>query len=464
VDLLGGSVPPEVVLSHPRHEAAQKRLPELIGQLRGCSSVEEGYQFQQALLGEVLAAETARNAFSRAVKRIGRGKAPVAGTPEPQSGMDVSLSAAWELERDVCERVARQYRCVGDALAWRVLGFQRKFVIALSQNAPPGVMAGKAGLAAELAEVENARAGGRFALLHDLSNCLRIGDVTVFGEDGVATTIEVKSDPARRRTVQLQRIAAAAGAARGQGPLPGQDRKTILYDLDLPFRTHLKTLQDGTMRAASEGLFAARIPGDRALLAADLHGCSAQGWTPEQFGDQADRKLRTVLRRAGLGVGESLVMASSLDSVGRDPLRVPFAAYPLHPVTCARIIGDLALFSVVTSGPILAESLRRSGIPARWTRPPGPGTLMPGEVVMDMTATASNPVSPALASKVGLGGRNLEMEFSRTLQMRRSELDMYLIQLLDQDTWIEGIRYMLADPALNARPWPHYKDEDQVWT
>jgi hypothetical protein len=47
------------------------------------------------------------------------------------------------------------------------------------------------------------------------------------------------------------------------------------------------------------------------------------------------------------------------------------------------------------------------------------------------------------------------MEITRTLQMRRSELDKYLIEILDQDTWIEGVRYMLADPELDGRPWPH---------
>jgi hypothetical protein len=47
--------------------------------------------------------------------------------------------------------------------------------------------------------------------------------------------------------------------------------------------------------------------------------------------------------------------------------------------------------------------------------------------------------------------------------MKRSDLDHYLIEMLDQDTWIEGIRYLLADPGLGGRPWPHYRGEDQVW-
>jgi len=63
------------VLDHPRHRAAQDSLVELIRQLRACTNVYEGYEFQQALLSRVLAVEEDRNAFSRAVKRMANGKA-----------------------------------------------------------------------------------------------------------------------------------------------------------------------------------------------------------------------------------------------------------------------------------------------------------------------------------------------------------------------------------------------------
>src|SRR5262245_6124162 len=49
----------------------------------------------------------------------------------------------------------------------------------------------------------------------------------------------------------------------------------------------------------------------------------------------------------------------------------------------------------------------------------------------------------------------LRWENSRTLQMRRLELDRYLIELLDQEVWLQGVKYMLADPNLKNRPWPH---------
>jgi hypothetical protein len=462
VKLLADEVAAGAILSHPRHQAAQQSLAELIEQLRAARNIEDGYEVQQALLERRLEADDTYFVYRRAAMRVRAGKQPQPGVPEPQSGMDPAMPEAWELERDLSERIGRQYRCIGDALAWRVFGFQRKQIIALSQSDPPGPMARKKGLAAELAELEQARAEGRFAILHDLTNCLRIGDVTVFGDDGTATTIEVKSDPNRRSPAQNRKIKAALAAVRDNAPLPGQDPRIRLYDLDLPFKTHLDVLCLGTMRADRDGIFAARIPGGRALIVADMYGCSKQGWTDDEFAAGLESKRNAALRRAGIsGDPQWLVTATSLDLVSRDPLRVPFAAYPLHPVACARIIGDLAAFFVITSGPILADSVRRAGIEARWVRPAAAGDLTPGEVVMEMVTRTSAPVPPALAEQ--LHRRDLRLEYSRTLQMRRSELDMYLIQLLDQDTWLQGVRYMLADPDLKGRPWPHYRDEDQVW-
>jgi len=442
----------EQVLDHPRHRAAQETLVELIRQLRACTNVDEGYEFQQALLSQVLAVEEDHHAFNRAVKRMASGKSPQAGAPEPQSGLDPSLPSTWQLELDICERVARQFRCVGDALAWRVFGFERQYITALARNQSPGMMAGKLGLAAERARVEQVwREDGQFALMHDLTNCLRIGDITVFRDEG-PEQIEVRTNAKRRNSVQNRRIKAARRALGRAGPLPGDDRGEWLYDLDLPYRTHLDLLAIGTERAAREGIFAAKVRGDRALLVADFYGCQAQGWTEDQFNDQLERKFSGALRRAGLGLRQaSNIHATSLDSVSRDPLRVPFAAYPLHPIACARLIGDIAIFTVETSGPALAASVSDAGIPARWVWA-GTGEIPPGVVVMEMTSKRSWPVP----------GR-LFLEHSKTLQMQRRELDRYLVELAEQKTWIEGARFMLADPDAPQRPWPCYRGEHSVW-
>jgi len=438
----------------------QPVLADLIQQLRACANVKDGYEFQHALLSHLNKADTARAAFAQAVKRIRSGKSPQRGAPDPQSGLDPSRLETWQLERDVCERLVRQLKCVGDALAWRVFGFQRKHIIALCQNASPGAFADKAGRAAELVHVERAYSeDGKFAILHDLTNGLRIGDVTIFDNDGTFKTIEVKTNPSRTSPAQNRRIKAAAAAVADNAPLPGKDRRARLYDIDLPYQTHLDVLRLGTERAARDGIFTAKLAGDRALLVTDIYGYTAGGWTDDEWPNAVDRKFTAAIRRAGIGDDRQWhVMATSVDSVSRNPARVPFAAYPLHPVACARIIGDYAIFHVTTSGPTLADSLRRAGIDARWVLPPAQQyrELRPGEVVMEMITSTSGP-APTFGSGV-------RAELSRTLQMQRSELDRYLIELPDQATWIEGIRYLLADYQFgDGQPWPHYRGEDQIW-
>ena len=180
-----------------------------------------------------------------------------------------------------------------------------------------------------------------------------------------------------------------------------------------------------------------------------------QGWTEEEFAEQLDRKSSAARRRAGLGPRQpSDVCATSTDSVSRDPQRVPFAAYPLHPVACARLIGDLAVFTVETSGPTPTQSLGTAGFNARWVRSPGAvGDLAPGVVVMELSVITGSQLLP---------GR-LRAEASSTLQVCRSALDQYLIELVDQDTWIKGLRRMFADPGGQGRPWPTYRGEDRTW-
>jgi hypothetical protein len=48
----------------------QKGLPELILQLRAAANVRDSYELQQELISHVRETEEARNAFSKAVKRM----------------------------------------------------------------------------------------------------------------------------------------------------------------------------------------------------------------------------------------------------------------------------------------------------------------------------------------------------------------------------------------------------------
>ena len=55
---------PDDVFAHPRHEAAQKALPDLIVQLRAAANVKDGYELQQELIGHVRETEETRSKHS----------------------------------------------------------------------------------------------------------------------------------------------------------------------------------------------------------------------------------------------------------------------------------------------------------------------------------------------------------------------------------------------------------------
>jgi hypothetical protein len=443
-------------MMHPRHQAMQQELVPLVEQVRACRGGRDGYEAQAEILTRLLAVEDDRNAFSRAVKRMAKGGKPQPGAPEPPSGRDPGDIATWIFERDLCERLGRQLRSLGDALAWRAFGCNRHILLAWCRNMPPGVMAGKEGLVAERAFIEEQwRDHGRFVLLHDLTNCLRIGDATEWDPGrGGPRIVEIKTNRRRKDPRQQRRIDAAHAAVYEGGNLPGDHRDERLHDLGIPLRTHLDLLRTATERAAHDGVFALKVPGSRAVCVVDYYGVNAQGWKPEQYGARLEKVWQGAKRRAGIDARRELnIHATSLDSVSRDPLRVPWAIYPLHPVICTRLIGDMATFVVETSGPRLAEDLTGRGVPATWVRPAElGGVLQPGEVVMEIDDSKSSPA----------GGR-LTLELTRKLQTQRSELDRYLIELLHQESWAAGIRHLLDAPDIAQRPWPVFQDEHLIW-
>jgi hypothetical protein len=451
------SYDPDDMMMHPRHQAMQPVLAQLIQQLRDCETAEAGVDFQRDLLARLLDVEKDRAGFKRAAKRMRGGKGPHPEAPEPQSGRDLTDVETWQFEQEVCERLARQLRSVGDALAWRVFGFHRPFILALCRNQSPGPMYGKAGLPAELEYVERTcKEDGAFALLHDLTNCLRIGDMTVWDGVNPPRTEEIKTNPENTKRAQLRRINQARAAVLDGGPLPGDNASELLYDLDLPLRTHLDVLRDALERAATDGIYATPVPGSRALFVVDQYACAEQGMSSEQFNERHQHAVDGALQRAGIAAGREdyNIHSTSLDSTARDPLRVPWANYPLHPVACARLIGDYAVATVETSAPLLTRLLQVSGLDARWVRPPGKGDLQQGEVIMEIHQQEQ-------LRAVALPG-GVTMTPGWTLQMRRSELDRYLMELLKPGMWVAGIKHVLAARQV-GQPWPHYRNEHEIW-
>jgi hypothetical protein len=429
------------LFNNPIHQDAYRDLAQLIVNLRQCRTYEDYYHFQQELLVKVLAVQEHRAACTRVVKRLRSGKGVPADAPELRGDADRNNPDAWELEADVCERVDRQLRSIADALAWRLFDYDRRVIVALSRNGPSGPMTGKEGLAAEQAFlIRSWQDDHCFVLLHDLTSCLHIGDATLFkavGREYEAYLYEIKTDPSRRKSAQLRRKRLAEEAIRDGGPLPN-DAEARLIDLDIRYKTHLKMLRDAFEKATTRGVIGMKVPGGRALVAANLSK-GYELWPEREFIERTGDAHDAACQRAGiLGRGHPITFFSN-DMVARSPTVPPWAIYPLHPVVCASLIVDMTAFFVTISSEPLIEALREAGLTVQWLLPPDLKQLIPNQEVI----------------RIHNGVRSTEM--------RSSELQRLALELVDLPTWVGGIREMFSRDDVQGRPWHYFANERKVW-
>ncbi|MET8008978.1 hypothetical protein ABZU86_33835 [Streptomyces sp. NPDC005271] len=430
----------DALVKHPFHRETGERLVSLISDLRQCHGPEDFVAFQERLLVATLAASEARGERSRVIKRLRRGARLPADAPELAVGDPYDIED-WRLESDVLERVGRQLRSIGDAMAWRAFGYDRRYILALRRNESPGPMTlSKEGTVHEIQFAqEQWSEHRRFAMLHDLTNCLRIGDVTVFDnprEDGEQEILlhELKTNPRRRESAQLIRTRMAADALHTNGPLSGHE-KAHLFATGIPYKAHLDTLRDAFAFAHQDGLKTMRVPGQRGLVAMDISAVGNRWGMPEAT-RQFESAYAALIRRTRL-TGQRVCFGSG-DQAARNTLLPPWGIYPLQPAECAGLIADVLVFTVTTSSDGFVEEVRKAGIDARWVLPEGT-EMGPNEVIVEVE---------------GYGHR---------ITMTRREIERLLLELTDLPTWAEGIKRLLRRGPAGWQPWPHFLNEHLIW-
>jgi hypothetical protein len=295
-------------------------------------------------------------------KRLQRGQSVPADVPAPPSGDPTELST-WKLESYVFERLARQLRTVGDGFAWTCFGYDRRLILALSRNDSPGPMYGKDELPYELGAIEELwRDKQHFALHHDLTNCLRIADLTEFTTTGQNLFHEIKAKPHTEKK-QLERAQAVVDAIMHGGVLPSSVDDTRLVELEEPYRTNLKQLDDLLQLAKRNGCHGMKLPQGRALIAFSLP-LMATRWIDNR--DEGTRIMestrRRALRRAGIDNAMHHIKGYSGDNAARSPVMAPWTIYPFSPNDCAALTCDMLLFDTTVSADALVESLERAGL------------------------------------------------------------------------------------------------------
>ena len=350
----------QTVLQHPAQIETYRHVVQLLGELRVSSSPRDFFRLQESLFECAFNVDRRRAECARARKRVARGKEPQdAGTDDPAWG-DPMDPTSWQTEEFVHERLLRQYRSVGDSIAWTLFGHDRRVIASLASNASPGPLVkradgqGQDARAAELDAVRSAVADGDFAVLHDLTNCLRIGDLSRINSEG-AQVGEVKLNPRNVKVSQLRRMEAAISSIERQRPLPGS--KMTIVDLTTRYRSNTRAIGDLFEKSRISGVAGAVLRQGQSLMVVDFRSMSARyGEDIDQGIKVIEAKRQSLWRRAAIDRPSShRLHGRSADEAARVPLLPPYGIYPAAPDVCATLICDYAVFETHLSVEALAS-------------------------------------------------------------------------------------------------------------
>ncbi|BCY13464.1 hypothetical protein [Actinoplanes sp. L3-i22] len=430
------------VLTHPAHQQTLNAMVALIQDLRACRTPEDLYAFQRQLRDRVLEVERRRSAISQQMKRLRRHKSISSDAPELGTDRDRTAEASWAFEGDVYERIWRQLKTVADALAWKVFHYDRAIIVALSRAEAPGMMYGKAGLEKELEAIETAWADRRqFVLHHDLTNVIRVGDLTMFGHDGYAELREIKSNERYRLSAQDELLAATSHVLADQtGALPSGHfpvRTGIDYRTDLG---GLRELLD--LAHARTGIVGGRVSSGRAVVAVSQY-TAADHFTPERFSARLDTELARVRGRIGADDPGHTLTLPSIDNAGNHRAGPPWAIYPVSAGAAASLIADGMFFVVCMNPHTIIDALSKAGVEAQWLQR------------LDGT---ENVDAPLLDVSRRIGNRRL----SCTLNF--SAIRCLMLELIDLRTWSQQVAAILnGDLRMGIQPWPCFAREAKTW-
>jgi len=343
------------LVQRPEQTLACSRIATLIDGLRRATSDQGYFDIQVQLFDWVAPAQVALMEARRNRHREQQGKR-----------VSPPLLASWADDERLWYRIQRQYRAVGDALAWKRLNFNRRFILAYSRNADPGPLAARPeGVAAEVKEVARLwRDHRELALIHDLTSCLRIGDVTVFETRGPRVR-EIKSSGRKPRPQQLRRMNDALEFLAGRGPLRDPVEGTMWeFVTDVQFKTRFREL--GRALELAEQQRASSIVVRKGWVLDCAVGARRQPEPrPDSVSEGLERfhQLKTrAYSRAGFDAsGTHLLRIGATDDLAVSPALAPPTIFPLEPWMCAMLTCDLAAYLSVMSWGLIAESFRGQG-------------------------------------------------------------------------------------------------------
>ncbi len=346
----------EKTLFHEIQQFTIQHLERLVPRVRDVKSAEDCFRLQEELLGLIYQVEEIELEASRKLR----------------GGYDLSIRA----EQWAAGRGARQLRTIGDAMAWMVTGGDRRAIAALSQNDGPARIYGKGekGLRAEFQTVNAFWQQGHFALLHDLTNCLRIDDLTVCNRlhrQGVPddhpcppdefSLVEIKSNHrARPSQNQKARHEAAAAAINEGADIHTTDGIRKQFRWSGGYENHEEALGRVLDNAMADGVAGEQIEEGWVVTAVRF-----VDWKPGTAAKDIigtwERKRAELLDKANMRATPVHRLQTG-DSAGRILKCIPFSLYPMEPRAVAFLTGDWLMFDSTLSIEYFESRLNAAGM------------------------------------------------------------------------------------------------------
>lgn len=279
----------------------------------------------------------------------------------------------------------------------------------------------------------------RFTLLHDLTSCLRIGDVTEVHPAGQRIVQEIKaSNSGVKRAAaraQVARAQAAVDAIHGGAPLPGGESEA-LWESNVQFRSHLRALNDAIKLAAERG-WAVRRVADRVVGMMDFT-CSGGGDGQQSLDDYRGRMDALVLQHVA-GPREHAHRALPADTAARHPATAPFGIFPLDVSARAKLICDFLLVDFRLGVKLVTSALQQPGLLVHHLLPNSSETLDPAADVYQIR------------------------KGSRTLTVHAGAVWQLLVEFVDTRCWARANINLLNTGSAFPSPLLTFSNERAAW-
>lgn len=365
------------VLPHPRHAANLEKVAALIRELQSSEDLAELRVLQQKLLQAISEAESEQREATEEKRKLDSAHVLVVEEGRRSGSMDKTRlrelrreSDERRLQIDVLKRVRRQLRSVGDGLLWKAVGYNRGYVYAIWDGPGSGnaALSEPVGLDAELSVVERVwESEGSLAVMHDLTNCGRVGDLTIVPGEGTIKIAEVKAASSldykqvKRMQDMVAFLQGAPKMSEGGHEIYASEPFNPSDELKEAGLYRMEAYAHAVENAGEQGVGWATIGDHKGLLAvAPAH----PRWDPVKAAEVSEKEREGLYEKAFEPAYEAFAAASvtaedtvvyvwDASETQEDNLfGLPFSLFPIAPEMCAWLTCDyvkLNVFSNVTN-------------------------------------------------------------------------------------------------------------------